>query len=307
MVRLHEDELPIDESLVRRLVDRVFPQYAAAHIEPTRDSGSSNVLFRLGDDLLVRMPRQPGGGATILKEARWLPFVSSRVSVAVPRIIGIGEPDLGYGERWAISSWLLGVSPSTASPGLRPGATAALAADLARFVTELRAMQVPVDAVDDESLSSYRGLPLADLDAEFRNVAEQCRNLGVGIDLDEALRVWDRAVEASGAAGPAFGWYHGDLLSENLLGDDGRLAAVLDFGGLALGNPTVDLVVAWEALDAEGRRAFRRALDVDDATWAASRGWALFIALMTFPYYATTMPRRCADRLVMARAAIAGA
>ena len=102
-------------------------------------------------------------------------------------------------------------------------------------------------------------------------------------------------------------WLHGDLLVENLLLDDaGDLAAVLDFGGLAVGNPTVDLIVAWEALDADGRQVFKRALDVDDATWTASRGWALFITLMTLPYYGSSMPARCADRLAMADAAING-
>ena len=116
------------------------------------------------------------------------------------------------------------------------------------------------------------------------------------------------AVDASHAVEPADSWYHGDLLVENLLlNDNRRLGAVIDFGGLALGNPTVDLVVAWEALDDDARRALRRALDVDDATWTASRGWALLIAMITFPYYGTcSMPARCADRLAMAEAAIKG-
>jgi len=168
-------------------------------------------------------------------------------------------------------------------------------------------MEVPPEAPGDEALSWYRGMPISVLDADFRDSAAQCRSLDIAIDIDEALRVWDRAVEASYAAEPTVGWYHGDLLVENLLlNDEGRLAAVLDFGGLAIGNPTVDLIVAWEALDEEGRREFRRALDVDDATWTASRGWALLIAMITFPYYGATMPRRCADRLAMAQAAIAG-
>ena len=81
---------------------------------------------------------------------------------------------------------------------------------------------------------------------------------------------------------------------------------MLDLGGLAVGDPTVDLVVAWEVLDAAGRRELRRALDVDDDTWMTSRGWALLIAVITFPYYGATMPRRCADRLTMARAALSG-
>ena len=297
---LHADELHVDVSLVRALVDRAFPQYAEHALEPARDSGSSNALFRLGSDLVVRLPRQPGGGSTIDKEARWLPYVGDRVTVAVPELVGIGEPALGYGERWAITRWLDGTVP-TPSYAAGPG----LARDLARFVTELRAMEVPAGAAEDESLSWYRGVPLWELDQDFRESVEECRGLGLDLDLDEVLRVWDLAAEASRTVESTPTWYHGDLLAENLLVRDGRLAAVLDFGGLAIGDPTVDLAVAWEVLGDDGRREFRQALDLDDASWTASRGWALLIAVITFPYYGTTMPRRCADRLAMAQAALA--
>lgn len=102
--RLRTDELSIDIALVRQLVDRAFPEYAGVDLARMGDSGSSNALFRLGDDKLVRLPRQPGGGASISKEASWLPHVASRVSVAVPTVVGVGEPDVGYPERWAITT-----------------------------------------------------------------------------------------------------------------------------------------------------------------------------------------------------------
>ena len=306
MPALHVDELPLDCDLVRRLVDRAFPEHAADDLVPMVATGSSNALYRLGHDRLVRLPRQPGGGASIEKEARWLPYVSPRVGVAVPRFLGVGEPDLGYGERWGVTTWIDGVvpAPPSSGSGSGQGTRSAFADDLARFVTELRAMEVPSEAAGDQALSSYRAAPITALDADFRHFASQCRGLDVGLDLDQALRVWDRAVESSDQTDPTPTWLHGDLVVENLLVDPaGRLAAVLDFGGLAVGDPTVDLIVAWEALDEEGRSRFRRVLDVDDATWAVSRGWALLVALMTLPYYGTTMPRRCADRLAMARAA----
>jgi aminoglycoside phosphotransferase (APT) family kinase protein len=305
--RLHADELPIDIALVRQLVDRAFPEYVDDHLGHLNDSGSSNALFRLGNDQLVRLPRQPGGGASIHKEASWLPYVAARVTVEVPTVTGVGEPDLGYPERWAITTWLHGTRPSAPRPMRGGNGTAGLAEDLVQFLTELRGMEVPEGAKDDKALSWYRGLPLWNFDADFREAAVECRHLGIGLDIDEALRVWDRAVNASRAVEPADSWYHGDLLVENLLlNDSGGLAAVLDFGGLALGDPTVDLVVAWEALDDDGRRVLRRALDVDDATWTASRGWALLIAMITFPYYGASMPARCAERLTMAEAAIKG-
>ncbi len=101
-------------------------------------------------------------------------------------------------------------------------------------------------------------------------------------------------------------WFHGDLLAENLLVRHGRLAAVLDLGGLGIGDPTVDLIVAWEVLDAEGRQRFRSRLGVADVAWAKARGWALIICLMTFDYYWHTVPARCAARRPMAAAVLAG-
>jgi aminoglycoside phosphotransferase (APT) family kinase protein len=301
---LHADELAIDRSLVRRLVEAQCPGWSDLEPRSADDSGSSNALFRLGDDLVVRLPRQPGGGTTIAKEAAWLPLVSRAVGVRVPEVVHLGEPAFGYPEQWAVTTW----SPGRRARVPTSATTEQLAEDLARFVTELRAMPIPPGAAEDPELAWYRGLPLHELDADAHESAAACRDLAVELDVDAALRVWDLAVEASRSGAPRRTWYHGDLLVENLLlTDSGRLSAVLDFGGLALGDPTVDLVVVWEGLDERGRRVFRDALAVDDAAWAVSRGWAVFIAMMTFPYYGASMPGRCADRLAMARAAIGDA
>lgn len=307
MATLHADELPVDLPLVRRLVNDAFPEYRSLVLVPMQDFGSSNVLFRLGDSLIVRLPRQVGGGASVDKEATWLPYVSRNVTTAVPTVLRVGEPALGYPEHWAITSWVPGARPPRRGARSRRHDTVALAEGIAGFLSELRAMEAPAGAADDPALSWYRGLPLADLDADYREAAAACRVLGVDLDIDAALRVWDRAVDASSSVESAFAWYHGDLLRENLLvTDSGELAAVLDFGGLGIGDPTVDLVVAWDALDSAGRRVLRDALDVDDATWTASRGWALLLAMITFPYYGSTMPNRCTERLAMADAALAG-
>lgn len=297
--RLHADELAVDADLVRRLVDRAFPHLAALPLRPAATTGSSNLLLHLGDDLVVRLPRQPGGGAGIAKEARWSPVVARHVTVAVPEVVAVAEPDLGYPERWSLTRWLPGQVATGAAPG-----SVLLALDLATFLSELRTVAVPEGPVGDE-LSSYRALPLVDLDEDFHELVEECRTLDVGLDLDEATRVWELATQACVTTRePVF--LHADLVAENLLVREGRLTAVLDLGGLSVGDPTVDLVVAWEVLDDAGRAALRRELDVDDAAWTTSRGWALLVALMSFPYYGRTMPRRCAARRAMARAALAG-
>jgi aminoglycoside phosphotransferase (APT) family kinase protein len=224
----------------------------------------------------------------------------------VPDVVALGEPGLGYPERWSVVRWIDGGTPPGAAGGSEG---AALAADLAAVVTALRDLPVPDEAVTDPDLRWYRGEPLVTFDQPVRDAVAGCRALpGLDLDLDAALTVWDRAVRMPGSSATAVPrWHHGDLVAENLLVRDGRLAAVLDFGGLAVGDPTVDLIVAWDVLDATSREAFRAALGVDDETWLRGRAWALGLALMTFPYYWRTMPARCANRLAVARAVQADA
>lgn len=297
--RMHDDELMIDEDLVRSLLRRDLAAYAELPLRPLDSTGSTNRLFRLGEEHLVRLPRQPRGSATITQEARWLPGFATNLAVATPEVVTVGEPGFGYPERWSVVRWLDGEKPG-------PGAGDVTAADLASVVTGLRRTEVPQEALDDPELRWYRGDPIAGFDADVRSRLRECRELAdLELDLDAVESVWDEVMALPPAeAGPH--WLHGDLLAENLLARDGRLTAVLDFGALSVGDPTVDLICAWELLDAAGRDEFRRILDIDDATWLRSRGWALFIALMTFPYYWQTMPVRCADRLVMARAVLDG-
>ena len=311
---LHDDELRVDVRLVRALVDRALPEYASLPLSPLDSSGSSNALFRLGDEFLVRLPRQPGGSTTIEKEARWLPQIGPLLPVSVPEIVAIGERGLDYPERWSVVRWIDGNVPTVVDPRSEVVAargSLAPALDLAAMVTALHAIVVPPSALADPSLRSYRGAPLAAQDMQTRRAIEACReisDLDLDLDLDAALQVWEQAMTLPGierVATPR--WYHGDLLAENLLVRDGRLTAVLDFGGLAVGDPTVDLIVAWEVLDTASRDVFRQAVGADDPTWFRGQAWALTLALGTFPYYWVTMPDRCASRLAIARSIIAEA
>ena len=309
MSALHEDEIEIDLPLVRRLVNSSFPHLASRPLRPIEAYGSTNALFRLGDDLLVRLPRQPGGSATIDKEARWLPHVAVALPITVPKIIAIGEPDLGYPERWAVMHWIDGETPELPSIGSDSPTDDGLALGLADFIRALGVLQVPADALTDPELSHYRGESLAAIDASTRDYLADCRQLhGLDLDLDGCERVWEAAMALPDSAETvAARWIHGDLLAENLLVRNGRLAAVLDFGCLSVGDPTVDLIVAWEVLDSPNRELFQSLLGVDEVTWMRGRAWALAIALMTFLYYWQTMPERCAARLTMARAVLADA
>lgn len=306
---LHSDEIAIDVDLVRSLVGRAMPAYAAAPVRRLDSSGSTNALFRLGEDLLVRLPRQPGGSATITKEAAWLPVLGPLLPVSVPDVVAVFEPDSEYAERWSVVRWIDGAHPDVVDPDTSVDPRREeLAGNLASVLDALRQADVPTEAVDDPHLQWYRGEPLATMDQATRDNIERCRSLeDFGFDLDAAAQIWAEAMKLPGAADRTTPrWYHGDLAAENLLVGDGALTAVLDFGGLSVGDPTVDLVVAWEVLDAPARELFRKLVGVDEATWLRGRAWALSITLMIW-YYWTTMPERRARCTAVGRNVLADA
>jgi aminoglycoside phosphotransferase (APT) family kinase protein len=118
-----------------------------------------------------------------------------------------------------------------------------------------------------------------------RSVAE----LGDHIDRAAVLRSWEQSLAAP-AWGGAEEWVHGDLLPGNLLVVNGRLSAVIDFGGLNVGDPACDLQPAWNMFTGRSRRTFLDELRVDEAMRLRGRGWALSQALMALPYYWETNP-----------------
>lgn len=306
---LHRDEIPVDAELVRALVGRAMPDYAGAPVRRLASSGSTNALFRLGEEFIVRLPRQPGGSAAISKEARWLPVLRPRLPVCVPEVVGVFEPGCGYPEHWSVVRWIDGDHPVVVAAGTSVDPRReSLAKDLAGLLEALQGAEVAGEAVEDPDLRWYRGEPLATMDQVTRENIERCRSLeGFDLDLGAAERIWGEALKLPGATDrTAPRWYHGDLAAENLLVRDGKLAAVLDFGSLSVGDPTIDLVVAWEVLDPPARELFRRQLGVDEATWLRGRAWALSITLMIW-YYWTTMPGRRAARMAAGRNVLADA
>ena len=306
---LHEDEIPIDARLVRTLIDAQFPQYAQLALRRLDETGSTNALFRLGDELLVRLPLQPGNGAAIEAEQRWSDVFRSRMPVAIPRTLAVGRPGSGYPERWSILGWLPGERPSAYQPGqVAAPPRSRLAAELAVVIQAIRSAPLTAGDIRDPSLRGYRGGTLAEFDRSVRGYLDDCRgNPELDVDLDLAQQIWEAALRLPGAdRAAADQWYHGDLVAENLLVSRGGLSAVVDFG-VSVGDPTIDLHGAWELFDPPAREIFRDRLDADEATWLRGRAWALGIALGTFSYYWRTLPSRCADRLAMIRNVLADA
>lgn len=272
---MHAGEIDIDSALVRRLLIEQFPHLAERPLTLVRSTGTVNAIYRLGDDLSLRLPRVAEWADSLDREWRWLPKIAPHISLAIPKPVARGKPAEKYPYPWAIYGWLEGVSHQDDFISDERQ----LAHDLVNFILELR-------SVDMQGAPRGGRALLVQLDTVTRSAIESLHGV---IDAEAVLDVWMSALKA-----PPWNekpvWNHGDLLKPNLLVQAGRLCAVIDFGGVGIGDPAADIVPAWSVFNQAGRKAFRRGLDVDDATWYRARGYALHQALMIIPYYPETNP-----------------
>ncbi|MBA2298291.1 MAG: aminoglycoside phosphotransferase family protein [Actinobacteria bacterium] len=273
---MHADEVDTDVSLVGRLLAAQFPQWAALPIEPVQSAGTDNALYRLGDEMVVRLPRIHWAVGGLDKDLRWLPELAPLLPLAIPVPLAKGRPAEGYPWEWGVYRWLEGED-----------ATSECIADRCQAATELARFTAALQRIDPRGgRLANRGAPLATRDGPTR---EAIAALHGTIDADAATTAWEAALQApEWNRGPV--WVHGDLLPGNLLVERGRLSAVIDFGGLGVGDPACDLMIAWDLFSGESRDVFRAAVAVDDATWARGRGHALSQALIFIPYYLGTNP-----------------
>lgn len=271
----------IDGPLVRRLVDAQFPQWAGLPLRLLAPAGSDHVIYRLGDELSVRLSRRPRSAGQAAKEAEWLPRLAPHLPLAVPVPVAVGRPGFGYPWPWAVTRWLDGeVATARALSG-----SSGAALELAGFLTALQQLPPP-DLAGGAVPRELARPPLADRDRATRAAIAEVSSV-----FDEAAMtaLWEAALAAPGWDRPPV-WFHGDFHTGNLLTVDGRLSAVIDFGGLGIGDPACDLTIAFTLLSAPGRAVLRNALGVDDATWARGRGWALATALNAYTWHAAVDP-----------------
>ncbi len=277
--KMHDDELDIDTFLVRRLLATQFPDWAHLPMEPVPSAGTDNALFRLGDEMAVRLPRIHWAVGQAEKEHHWLPKLAPFLPLAVPLPLALGLPGEGYPWHWSVCPWLAGENATHE----RIGDLRQASLDLARFIAALQRID-PTGGPTPGSHNSGRGAPLAERDAPVRAAIAALEGM---YDLAELTAAWETDLYAPAWEGAPV-WLHGDLMSGNLLVVDGRLSAVIDFGCLGVGDPACDLQPAWNFFWGEAREVFRAALQVDDATWRRGRGWALSWGLIALPYYKET-------------------
>ncbi|HKI74134.1 MAG TPA: aminoglycoside phosphotransferase family protein [Pseudomonadales bacterium] len=285
MMKIHNDQLHSDEDLVRGLLEAQFPQWSSLPITAVPTSGTESAIYRLGNEMVVRMPYLPSRDDQLEKLFHWLPAIGPRLPLPIPEPIGRGLPTEEFPAAWSIIRWLPGEEVTL--EGLADPVDAART--LANFVRVLTSID-PTGGPAPGTHNFWRGVPLSHRDQITRQSLNASGKL---IDVNQVARTWERLLctpEWTGA--PC--WLHGDLAPDNMLATNGQLTAVIDWGGLGIGDPAIECLPAWNLFRGESRQAYREALGFDDATWARGRGLALSTAIVALPYYIDKIPVRAA-------------
>ncbi|MGN6684613.1 MAG: aminoglycoside phosphotransferase family protein [Devosia sp.] len=288
--KLRAGKFDVDVPLVERLVATQFPQWAGLPIRPVERDGWDNWTFHLGNDMKVRLPSAMGYAEQAEKEAYWLPRLAPHLPLPVPVPIGIGRPAEGYPCPWSIYRWLEGepVTRENVDDAVQFGW------DLAKFLIALQR----IDATGGPPPGQHNYFRGADVMAAYGDEARRSiDSIAETIDAPAAHAVLDAAAAAPFTGPPV--WLHGDIAAGNLLQCEGQLAAVIDFGGCAVGDPACDLVIAWVFLDGAGRDSFRLSMPADDAMWARARAWALWKAALMLANGMVDNPSENAPRAVI--------
>ena len=273
-------EIELTAELVRELLQDQHPDLADRPVT-FGARGWDNQLWRLGDDLAVRLPWQAGAaGASLLKEHTWVPVLAPRLPLPVPVPQRLGQPSARYPHPWIVTTWVPG-TPADRAPATCGGPAADA---LAAFVTALH-RPAPVGAPKGRGRGGALRRDARGLARQFGTLTDLCTAVAETDqeptpDPDAVRAIWDDAVAAPAWDGPP-SWLHGDLHPANVLTADGNICGVVDFGDLCAGDPALDLAACWILLpDHEAIERFQAAYPLagDDATWRRARGWAVWRA-----------------------------
>ncbi len=271
-------KLIIDSTLVSRLLTSQFPQWKDLPVQPVVVGGWDNRTFHLGKQMLVRMPSAAKYAMKVKIEQKWLPKLAPLLPLPIPEPLAMGEPGEGYPWRWSIYRWIEGDTAASAH-----------IADQCDFATNLAQFLIALQRIDttDGPLPGlhnfYRGGTLKTYDIEIRQAIDILKDK---IDTGVALELWEAALATTWQGLPV--WVHGDISVGNLLVQEGKLSAVIDFGGLGIGDPACDLAIAWNMFGKKSREVFRTLLSLDADTWNRGRAWSLWKALIIVAGFAGT-------------------
>ena len=263
-----DNEISTDS--VKTLITTQFPHYAALSIKPVPHQGHDNRTFRLGPDLLIRLPTAETYALKVPIEQAFLPQLQPYLPLPIPCPLHQGTPSVDFPHPFSIYAWLEGNSANTVS--LPENILITLAKDLAHFLKALHGIQKMTGPAPGQH-NWWRGSALTVYDQDAR---QQINTLSHVIDHHQALNLWEHACATSWQHPPV--WIHGDVAPGNLLINNNHLSAVIDFGGMAMGDPACDLVIAWTYFHGVSRQVFIDAFEYDQNTWLRAKAWALWKA-----------------------------
>lgn len=294
---MHTDQVSLSAEMVRELVDQQFPAWRHLPISRPASQGTDNALFRIGDELVARFPLRLGDEEAIRSslraEAQAARELSGCTRFPTPEPVAFGEPGAGYPLPWSVQTWLHGAVVTDQDPG----DSMTFALDVAEFIRGVRAVETQGRTFDGNGRG---GDDLRDHDAWMQTCFQESEGL---LDVPRLRAIWSELRELPrGTADDVMN--HGDLIPGNVLVADGRLAGVLDVGGLGAADPALDLVAAWHLLEDAPRRALRDALDSDELQWQRGKAWAFQQSMGVVWYYVRSNPamsnmgKRTLDRIM---------
>lgn len=260
----------ITSDLARKLIAEQFPEYAHLPITSVEKQGHDNRTYRLGSDMLIRMPTAESYALKVPKEQALLPKLAPHLTASIPVPLNIGAASRDYPYPFSIYKWLPGRSINLLA--LDDDIRQQLAFDLAKFLKELQRIH-DVEGPPPGQHNWWRGDHVSVYDKGAR---EQIAELSTIIDETKAIKLWEQACKTKWNKSPV--WVHGDFAVGNMLLKDNKLSAIIDFGGMALGDPACDLVIAWTFLNGKARDIFFQEMDLDEDTWLRAKAWTIWKA-----------------------------
>jgi aminoglycoside phosphotransferase (APT) family kinase protein len=278
-----EADIHIDEALILDLLKDQHPEFAAMEIE-FHASGWDNMMYRLGSDLCVRLPRRKAAASLIINEQQWLPFLAPQLPLPVPCPLKTGGPSGTYPWKWSIIPWFSGKSADQTEINTQN------ASELGAF---LKALHIP--APDNAPENPFRGVPLHQ---RAQGVEERLNRLRQKTDLitPRILNHWAAGVKASYNENRPKCWLHGDLHPQNIIVNPNGVTAVIDWGDMTSGDTATDLALAWMLFQQpENRRIFLESSsnghNHSEAVLNRAAGWAVLFGVVLLETGMANNPR----------------